>query len=150
MADTQKQPEPVTGKDIVFECPHCTKSLAIDCRGAGLAIVCPDCGQNITVPIPAGVDLTDLDQLSATEAGVNGEPVAPPRAPRSPEEMRLMLTELEELRFRRRYLEKQQAAAAKAILLLQDQVIVMRQALEQAEAALANLQPPSAGETRSL
>lgn len=47
--------------DIVFDCPYCTKSLAIDYRGAGLTIRCMDCGNNVIVPIPDGLDLCDLD-----------------------------------------------------------------------------------------
>jgi hypothetical protein len=47
--------------DIVFGCPHCTKSLAIDYRGAGLFIICPDCNNRIQVPIPEGMELSDLD-----------------------------------------------------------------------------------------
>ena len=47
--------------DIVFDCPHCGKSLVIDYRGAGLQIDCSSCGQSVLVPIPDGMELTDLD-----------------------------------------------------------------------------------------
>lgn len=47
--------------DIVFDCPHCGKSLAIDYRGAGLQISCSNCQANVLVPIPDGMQLTDLD-----------------------------------------------------------------------------------------
>lgn len=36
--------------DIVFECPQCGKSLAIDARGAGLIVRCPQCQAEIRVP----------------------------------------------------------------------------------------------------
>lgn len=36
--------------DIVFDCPHCGKSMAIDGEGAGMAITCPDCQNVIQVP----------------------------------------------------------------------------------------------------
>jgi len=38
--------------DIVFDCPHCGKSMAIDEEGAGMAITCPDCQNVIQVPYP--------------------------------------------------------------------------------------------------
>ncbi|MCR5413384.1 MAG: hypothetical protein K6F50_01485 [Kiritimatiellae bacterium] len=47
--------------DIVFDCPHCGKSLVIDYRGAGLQIDCSTCGESVLVPIPDGMQLTDLD-----------------------------------------------------------------------------------------
>ena len=47
--------------DIVFDCPHCGKSLVIDYRGAGLQITCSECGESVLVPIPDGMELTDLD-----------------------------------------------------------------------------------------
>lgn len=47
--------------DIVFDCPHCDKSLAIDYRGAGLTIQCSDCGKDVTVPIPEGMEIADID-----------------------------------------------------------------------------------------
>jgi transcription elongation factor Elf1 len=42
-------------------CPQCGKSLVIDYRGAGLEIACSQCGASVLVPIPDGMELTDLD-----------------------------------------------------------------------------------------
>jgi len=50
--------------DIVFDCVHCGKSLAIDYRGAGLVIQCSDCGKDVQVPIPEGMELDDIDSSS--------------------------------------------------------------------------------------
>jgi predicted RNA-binding Zn-ribbon protein involved in translation (DUF1610 family) len=47
--------------DIVFDCPHCGKNLVIDYRGAGLQIKCSECGEGVLVPIPDGMQLSDLD-----------------------------------------------------------------------------------------
>jgi transcription elongation factor Elf1 len=54
-------PNEIRDSDIVFDCPHCQKSLAIDCRGAGLTITCPDCTNKIQVPIPEGMEIFDID-----------------------------------------------------------------------------------------
>lgn len=40
----------ITENDIVFECPYCGKSMAIDKRGMGLTIECPDCAGLVRVP----------------------------------------------------------------------------------------------------
>ena len=45
----------------MFDCPHCGKNLVIDYRGAGLQISCTDCGKDVLVPIPDGMELGDLD-----------------------------------------------------------------------------------------
>ncbi len=39
-----------TDNDIIFECPFCSKSMAIDKRGMGLTIECPDCKGLVRVP----------------------------------------------------------------------------------------------------
>ena len=51
----------IKDSDIVFDCPHCGKSLVIDYRGAGLTITCSDCGNDIEVPIPVGMEIGDVD-----------------------------------------------------------------------------------------
>ena len=52
--------------DIVFDCPHCSKTLVIDYRGAGLQISCAECGRDVLVPIPDGMELTDEDKVDGT------------------------------------------------------------------------------------
>ena len=56
-----EQSDEVKDTDIVFDCPHCGKSLCIDYKGAGLNIACTDCGAEVVVPIPAGMELDDFD-----------------------------------------------------------------------------------------
>jgi DNA-directed RNA polymerase subunit RPC12/RpoP len=57
--------------DIIFECPHCAKSMAIDQRGGGLMISCPDCGSRIQVPHPeegwSAAEEKPLDELLIAE-----------------------------------------------------------------------------------
>ena len=52
--------------DIIFECPQCGKSLAIDPRGIGLVIACPDCRTEVQVPtadVAAQVTSSTLGEL---------------------------------------------------------------------------------------
>lgn len=58
----------IRDSDIVFDCPCCDKSLAIDCRGAGLTITCPDCGNKIQVPIPDNMEVSDIDSSDEDKA----------------------------------------------------------------------------------
>lgn len=61
MADEEQSGDEIKETDIVFDCPFCSKSLAIDYRGAGLTIPCTDCDKLVEVPIPDGMELSDLD-----------------------------------------------------------------------------------------
>lgn len=61
MAEIAHDASEIKDTDIIFDCPHCGKSLAIDYRGAGLYIPCTDCGKNVAVPIPEGMELSDID-----------------------------------------------------------------------------------------
>lgn len=59
--DIIEQGDEIQDTDIVFDCPYCGKSLCIDYKGAGLNINCTDCGEEVVVPIPAGMELDDFD-----------------------------------------------------------------------------------------
>ena len=60
-AEVPSEAAEIRDTDIVFDCPHCHKSLVIDYRGAGLQINCTGCGKPVLVPIPDGMQLADLD-----------------------------------------------------------------------------------------
>jgi transcription elongation factor Elf1 len=64
MVDSPDTSNEIKDTDIVFDCPYCGKSLAIDYRGAGLTIPCTDCNRNVQVPIPEGMELTDIDSTA--------------------------------------------------------------------------------------
>lgn len=68
MSKETNDPSEIRDSDIVFNCPFCEKSLAIDCRGAGLTISCPDCNNKIVVPIPENMDVSDIDSSDEDKA----------------------------------------------------------------------------------
>jgi len=49
--------------DIFFDCPHCGKSMAIDKRGMGMTVQCPDCGGLVKVPTISGGEAEDADSV---------------------------------------------------------------------------------------
>jgi len=59
--EQEEVPEEIKSTDIVFACPACGHNLAIDYRGAGLQINCTQCGMPTLVPIPGGMEVSDLD-----------------------------------------------------------------------------------------
>ena len=66
VAQSNSGEEEILPTDIEFGCPHCNHRLVIDYRGAGLQINCVECKKPVTVPIPSGMNIDDLD-LSAGE-----------------------------------------------------------------------------------
>ena len=78
MADEIQLNTSLKANDIVFDCPHCGKNLAIDERGAGMDITCPDCQNTIQVPTQSAND-TDAELARELE-GATGCAVALTRA----------------------------------------------------------------------
>jgi transcription elongation factor Elf1 len=107
MVDVPQNGADIKDTDIVFDCPHCGKSLAIDYRGAGLMIPCTDCGKNVQVPIPEGMEITDVD-ISDEEKEAR---IVNLRRSLAASEMRIkqLEAEVEELTVRRDQLEKVRA-----------------------------------------
>lgn len=64
MSDKAATNENFTEDDIFFECPHCGKSMAIDKRGMGLTIECPDCGGLVRVPTESEANVESPDSVS--------------------------------------------------------------------------------------
>jgi len=58
---TELERDEIPPNDITFDCPHCGKNHSIDPRGAGLVINCIECGEPVTVPIPEGLEIDDID-----------------------------------------------------------------------------------------
>jgi len=104
VADAIENTNEIKDTDIVFDCPHCGKSLAIDYRGAGLSIPCSDCGNTVEVPIPEGMQISDIDS-SEEEQEIR---ILNLRRSLSASDFRIkqLETEIEDVNERREVLEK--------------------------------------------
>jgi len=127
MATTSNDPNEIRQSDIVFDCPFCEKSLAIDCRGAGLTISCPDCDNRIQVPIPEGMEVSDIDS-SNEEQEVR---IIHMREILATSQNRIVELEgeLEDLNKRRETLEKQRAESAVRFDVIGREVEVIQRSL---------------------
>lgn len=65
--------------DILFKCSECGKHLAIDERGVGLTINCPDCGASLVVP-----DKSTMVDQSEQQNPVEAPPESAGRPPERP------------------------------------------------------------------
>src|SRR5258705_13962401 len=61
----------VSARDVLFECPACHKSLAIDEAATGMMIECPQCQTNVIVPSR----LSENERLVLAAASGDGEGV---------------------------------------------------------------------------
>ncbi|MCA1809371.1 MAG: hypothetical protein ABR497_11185 [Kiritimatiellia bacterium] len=148
-------PGDISENDILFECGNCGKSLVIDRRGAGLTINCPDCDTELQVPIPEGVDLDEIDQsISAAESddleyvGDALDLSALPEALQT--QVQDLVTEVQELRFRRRNADQREERQAQVLQTVSEQVGLIREALDKLAAVLAGLDEKTADDTQSV
>lgn len=59
----------VTASDVVFDCPHCHKSLVVDAVAAGHELDCPKCGKTVKVPVTNKVmSLQDAPETKGLQA----------------------------------------------------------------------------------
>ena len=98
--------EEINADDILFSCPHCGKSLAIEGRAVGMAIFCPDCRKEIVVPSrvhilneEGPIELTPDERINSLSNALQ----------ESHADNRRLSAHLSEVRKRRKYLEKLRA-----------------------------------------
>ncbi len=152
MADNTHNSVKLEDHDIVFDCEHCGNSLAIDIKGAGLKMQCPECKRHITVPIPDGLDLADIDSSLAESPNASvGDALADePGYDGGDDRMNALLTELEELRFRTQFLEKKRIEYQAAVRDLANQLDSMRIAMKEMDDTLGGLVEKSSDDTQEL
>ncbi len=121
----------IAESDIIFECPQCAKSMAIDRRGAGLMISCPDCGTRVRVPAP---DLLDPDLSTAVrEAGTSNDPHARnlvQALDHSRDKVQQLMRHLDETRQRRSDLEKKRIQESMRLGRIGDELAIIQAAID--------------------
>jgi transcription elongation factor Elf1 len=136
--DTQGGTDEIKSTDIVFDCPHCGKSLAIDYRGAGLTIPCSDCGQSVAVPILEGMELADFD---STDEEQEMQIVHLRRALATSEEhVKTLEADMSELSARRTELEKGRQRSMSVLSAVSKEMEELVQSLERVTAAVGRMQ----------
>ena len=72
--------------DIIFDCPHCDKSLRVDASAVGMQVECPECGQEIEIPSSEPVE-DEVIETSDETIPKESAPEAPPQIeePEAPE-----------------------------------------------------------------
>ena len=137
MTDELVGADEIRETDIVFDCPACGKSLAIDYRGAGLNIECTDCGNDVVVPIPEGMEIGDLDSTpEEQETRILNLRKSLAEAEERIQDLELRVDELSE---RRRALEEGEALAAAGTEAIREKIDVIRSAQAEIYRALDDI-----------
>ena len=132
--NVQKLSDRVAVNDIAFDCPHCGKSLAIDMRGAGLMINCPECQQVVQVP---GVPLTERRADAGQPKAQATDPAALSEAlDASQRKIERLVASLEEVRERRRYLEQIRSDNMARFELISKDLVTIQNAMDRIVAIL--------------
>lgn len=157
MNHTESKKPVLDGNDILFECGQCGKSLAIDCRGAGLNIRCPQCDSELEAPIPEGFDLAELDkEISEAVAAGKELKISMPDSDTTAaavsaaaEQIETLKAELEAVRAQRPDIPRQKADLLKAIKTVHKQIDELRKALDELGGMLT-VQTGSTEETQEI
>ena len=110
--------------DIIFDCPECGKSLAIDPQGAGLVIVCPDCDTEVKVP-------KDEEEEAG---GVSNTSEAAEMLDAARAEIEALNRELAEANSRRMVLEHIRSGTIRRMEKVSDELAVIQSALDRINA----------------
>jgi transcription elongation factor Elf1 len=147
------------GSDILFECGQCGKSLAIDCRGAGLNVHCPECDSELEVPIPEGFDLAELDKAISDSAVADREVRV--QTPNSDDEVAAisaaadaeinrLKAEIETIHAQQTDLTSQNAEMLEAIKAVKSQIDKLHEALDKLASLLAARNGSKLNDTQKL
>ena len=114
----------ITEDDMVFECPYCGKSMAIDKRGMGLTIECPDCHGLVRVPTVSEKTSSSPDSVHLPVEGLANA------LDDSRQNIQDLLRQIEELTQRREELESQALEQDKRLEDLRREFATIQSALD--------------------
>lgn len=138
--DNLVESDDVKDNDIVFDCKHCGHSFVIDKTGAGITLTCPECQNDIIVPSTQPEaefsDMVETDEPPPLEGPSREEALSriaqlENELALKSEQIKTLMTELEELRFRRNYLEKARLENSRMFLSISSQISVLQSSIEQ-------------------
>lgn len=146
MSDASKQsadPSEIRDGDILFECPYCGKSMAIEAAGSGLMVPCANCGRAVQVPIPDSAT-PEAPVATAPRSGPDGEddPAAVLRQldaalAMANQQIDRLVAEKEALQERRAFLEQVRISNAERLDRIAAEMASVQEALDRAVGLLA-------------
>jgi transcription elongation factor Elf1 len=129
----------VSESDMVFDCPYCSKSLAIDERGAGLIVTCPDCNNKIQAPIPTDYFESDPnDTVSDVEQDPRDQQIQElaETLAASQSHVQRLVESLREMTDRRNHLENLRVQSMKKFEAISKDLTVMQAAFDRVVSTL--------------
>jgi len=129
--------------DILFDCPHCGKNMAIEAAGAGLMVPCAACGKEVQVPIPDASTpeepLVAVPRPSLTNGESSEEVIRQLDAAlaMANEQIDQLIAEKEALQERRAYLEQIRMATSSRFESIAMELATVQDALDRALVLLA-------------
>ena len=140
--DSMNEMSDIREGDILFNCPLCGKSMAIEPAGAGLMVPCANCGEQVQVPVLPD-DAAEVPVPPARSPVANGED--PGEVIRQLDaalsmanaQVDSLISEKESLGERRAYLEQIRIAQAARLERIAGELEIMQEALDRALALLA-------------
>lgn len=139
MAEEMMGADQIKDTDIVFECPHCTKSLAIDQKASGLMIICPDCGERIQVP-EREYEEEDVPIVGETypHGGTTNQQIQQLSTALTASQKRVqeLVTEMAQLKARRKVLEQGRTDYLRTMERIRDELTIIQGSMDRIVDAL--------------
>ena len=136
--------------DILFDCPHCGKNMAIEAAGAGLMVACAGCGKAVQVPIPDAATPEAAVAPPPRPAGEGEDPQATIRQldaalAMANQQVDRLMAEKEALQERRAFLEQIRVSSQARFEQVAQELSTVQDALDRALVLLAELRSEKPG-----